>query len=84
MTFLDTLDRDIVPENERGGGQLNKHVVVWDNVHFHRSHMVKQWFAAHDRMLVEYLPPYSPFLNPIKEFFFAWFMTGIHMCKWPC
>ena len=23
-------------------------------------------------MLVEYLPPYSPFLNPIQEFFSAW------------
>nr|XP_023660031.1 uncharacterized protein LOC111839927 [Paramormyrops kingsleyae] len=28
LTFLDTLYRDIVPENERGGGQLNKYVVV--------------------------------------------------------
>ncbi len=39
---------------------------------FHHSDVVRQWFAAHDRMLVEYLPPYSPFLNPIEEFFSSW------------
>ncbi len=74
LTFLDTLYRDIIPENERGltGDHLNKHVVVCDNVRFHHSDVVRQWFAAHDRMLVEYLPPYSPFLNPIEEFFSSW------------
>ena len=51
LTFLDTPYRDIVPENERGGGQLNKYVVVWDNVRFHHSHLVRQWFAAHDRIV---------------------------------
>ncbi len=74
LTFLDTLYRDVIPENERGltGDHLNKHVVVWDNVRFHHSDVVRQWFAAHDRMLVEYLPPYSPFLNPIEEYFSSW------------
>lgn len=74
LTFLDTLYRDIIPENERGltGDHLNKHVVVCDNVRFHHSDVVRQWFAAHDRILVEYLPPYSPFLNPIEEFFSSW------------
>lgn len=28
LTFLDTLYRDLVPGNERGGGQLSKYVVV--------------------------------------------------------
>ncbi len=74
LTFLDTLYRDIIPENERGltGDHLNKHVVVCDNVRFHHADVVRQWFAAHDRMLVEYLPPYSPFLNPIEDFFSSW------------
>ncbi len=39
---------------------------------FYHSDVVRQWFAAHDRMLVEYLPPYSPFLNPIEDFFSSW------------
>ncbi len=36
LTCLDTLYRDIIPENERGltGDHLNKHVVVCDNVRF--------------------------------------------------
>ncbi len=72
--FLNTLYRDIIPENERGltGDHLNKHVVVCNNERFHYSDVVRQGFAAHDRMLVEYLPPYSPFLNPIEEFFSSW------------
>ena len=45
---------------------------MWDNVCFPHSHLVRQWFAAHDRMLVEYLPTYSPFLNPIEKIFSAW------------
>lgn len=74
LAFLDTLYRDIIPKNERGlpGDDLNKYVVVWDNVRFHLSHQIRQWFTAHDRILVEYLPPYSPFINPIEECFSAW------------
>ncbi|KAK0149398.1 hypothetical protein N1851_009878 [Merluccius polli] len=42
LTFLDTLYRTIVPENERGltGDHLSKYVVVWD-VSFHHSHLVR-------------------------------------------
>ncbi|XP_044052938.1 uncharacterized protein LOC122876529 [Siniperca chuatsi] len=74
VTFLDTLYRDLIPEQESGqiGDDLPKYVIVWDNVSFHRSNIIRQWFAAHDRMLMEFLPPYSPFLNPIEEFFSAW------------
>ncbi|XP_044066956.1 uncharacterized protein LOC122883003 isoform X2 [Siniperca chuatsi] len=74
VTFLDTLYRDLIPEQERGqiGDDLPKYVIVWDNVSFHRFNIIRQWFAAHDRMLMEFLPPYSPFLNPIEEFFSAW------------
>ncbi len=28
--------------------------------------------AAHERITVEFLPPYSPFINPIEEFFSVW------------
>ncbi|KAI2652464.1 Protein FAM243A [Labeo rohita] len=50
---------------------LPNYVVVWDNVSF-RTNIVRDWFAAHERITVEFLPPYSPFLNPIEEFFSAW------------
>ena len=46
------------------------HVV--NNISFHRAALVHNWFTAHPHFLVVYLPPYSPFLNPIEEFFSAW------------
>ncbi|KAL3969266.1 beta-galactoside alpha-2,3-sialyltransferase (sialyltransferase 4A) [Sarotherodon galilaeus] len=47
-------------------------IIVWDNVAFHHSRAVTEWFAAHPRMESLFLPPYSPFLNPIEEFFSSW------------
>lgn len=41
-------------------------------VSFYRAALVRNWFTAHPRFLVVYLPPYSPFLNPIEELFSAW------------
>ncbi|KAA0716150.1 hypothetical protein E1301_Tti015860 [Triplophysa tibetana] len=48
------------------------YVIVWDNVQFHHARMVQAWFQAHPQFLTLYLPPYSPFLNPIEEFFSTW------------
>ncbi len=31
-----------------------------------------RWFTAHPRMVSLFFPPYSPFLNPIEEFFSSW------------
>ncbi len=67
LAFLNTLYRDLIPEQERGF--VRHYVVVWDNVSFHRSNIVRDCLAAHERITVEFLPPYSPFLNPIEEFF---------------
>lgn len=74
LTFLETLYRTLIPDDERGPfrDDLPKYVVIWDNVRFHHSHAIRQWFATHYRMLMEFLPPYSPFLNPIEEFYSAW------------
>ena len=30
------------------------------------------WFTNHNQFEVVYLPPYSPFLNPIEKLFSAW------------
>ncbi|XP_023817458.1 uncharacterized protein LOC110016218 isoform X1 [Oryzias latipes] len=74
ITFLETLYRDLIPEEERGqsGDHLPTYVTVWDNVSFHHSNIIRQWFTAHNRMRMEFISPYSPFLNPIEEFFSAW------------
>ncbi|KAL7862608.1 hypothetical protein SRHO_G00115920 [Serrasalmus rhombeus] len=78
VTFIDTLYRDLLPDGEmalndrENAPNLTNYVVIWDNVRFHRSNTIRQWFATHNRMLMPFLPPWSPFLNPIEEFFSAW------------
>ena len=68
LTFLDQL------HNITAANQINhmQYIVVWDNVSFHRSALVQNWFQQHPHFTVLYLPPYSPFLNPIEDFFSAW------------
>ncbi|KAK0136831.1 hypothetical protein N1851_027004 [Merluccius polli] len=61
----------IAQHNSSKSNQID-HIVVWDNVSFHRSALVQNWFQQHPHFTVLYLPPYSPFLNPIEEFFSAW------------
>ncbi len=52
---------------------LGQHsVVVWDNVSFHRALQVREWFNMNQGFINLFLPPYSPFLNPIEEFFSSW------------
>ncbi|KAL7852197.1 hypothetical protein SRHO_G00179820 [Serrasalmus rhombeus] len=78
VTFIDTVYRDLIPDGEmalndrENAPNFPNYVVIWDNVRFHRSNTIRQWFATHNRMLMLFLPPYSPFLNPIEEFFSAW------------
>ncbi len=71
LAFLNTLYRNLIPEQERAlvTPHLPNYVVFWDNVSFHWTNIVRDWFAAHERITVEFLPPYSPYLNPIEEFF---------------
>ncbi len=49
-----------------------QYIVIWDNVAFHRSALVQNWFNQHRQFTVQYITPYSSFLNPIEEFFSAW------------
>lgn len=73
ISFLNDFHNQLVPAGERGQRARNKtFVVVWDNVAFRHSAAVTDWFAAHPKMTVLFLPPYSPFLNPTEEFFSAW------------
>ena len=45
-----------------------KSILVMDNASFHRSQRVKEMCLQRGVQLI-YLPPYSPDLNPIEEFF---------------
>ncbi|GAA6071274.1 uncharacterized protein LOC113635738 [Tachysurus ichikawai] len=76
LTFLGGL-RDVLLEREHQDYQQAVHavyVVVWDNVSFHWSVRVREWFNINQQFLNVFLSPYSPFLNPIEEFFSA--------CRW--
>lgn len=72
LAFLDALHDILVPDGDVFGPPQINYVIVWDNVSFHRAAVVRQWFTDHPLFTTLYLPPYSPFLNPIEEFFSAW------------
>ena len=41
-------------------------LVVWDNLSAHKSHLVQDFIAEHDRLEGLHLPPYAPDLNPVE------------------
>ncbi len=65
IAFLDALHA-VVQDRP----QQPRFVFIWDNVSFHRAALVRDWFNNHNHFTLLYLPPYSPFLNAIEEFFF--------------
>ncbi len=71
LLFLDDLHQQLVPEAEREqvGGNKRTFVFVWDNVPFTCNHKLICSPSEND---FPFSPPYSPFLNPIEEFFSAW------------
>ncbi|XP_051505235.1 uncharacterized protein LOC127412695 isoform X2 [Myxocyprinus asiaticus] len=70
LTFLDGLWKALFQHVQR---ELQPcYVVVWDNVHFHHSVLVRNWFMNDPRFTNVFLTPYSPFLSSIEEFFSAW------------
>jgi transposase len=42
-------------------------IVIMDNVRFHKTIEIKNFFIQNN-IKFDYLPPYSPALNPIEEF----------------
>ena len=72
LTFLEDLHNQLVPPDHIDDPQRINYVIIWDNVSFHRAGLVRQWFQDHPHFTMLFLPPYSPFLNPIEEFFSAW------------
>jgi transposase len=53
--------------------EIRSHVVVMDNVAFHKTQQVKDVFSGvRLQHKLVYLPPYSPQLNPIELCFSKW------------
>jgi len=59
-------------------------VVITDNAKYHHACLHKQWRLDHqDRFMLDFLPPYSPDLNPIER---IWKLTRrrcLHNCYFP-
>lgn len=78
LQFLDQLHNNILQqEGEPGQPEQAQYVVIWDNVSFHRAALVHAWFNDHPRFTVLFLPAYSPFLNPIEEFFLSMVVESV-------
>jgi transposase len=71
ITFIEALTRLF---QGLGEAQTASVVVVMDNVPFHRAQGVQTIFSEFGHSL-NFLPPYSPFLNPIENLFSKWKMS---------
>ncbi len=43
-----------------------KYVFILDNAGWHKTNVVKNYIAKQENVKVEFIPPYSPELNPIE------------------
>lgn len=64
-SFITSLLSFIKTENRGKSG------IIMDNVPFHKHHGIKEMIENEGHIVV-YLPPYSPFLNPIENMFAKW------------
>ena len=66
--FLEFVQGTLIPEMEPFDGSKRKSIVILDNCCIHHARVVKDTLQDAG-ILVIYLPPYSPDLNPIEEAF---------------
>ena len=55
-----------------------KYVLILDNAAWHKTKVVRNFIAKHKNIKVEYIPPYSPELNPIET---NWKVTRNNVTK---
>lgn len=65
VTFIDDLSVTLHEDS------INTAIFIMDNVPFHKSEVVKEAITRNGWRFL-YLPPYSPFLNPIENMFSKW------------
>jgi len=63
QTFWDFLQQ-LELESRREGRKV---VVISDNAKYHHALLHKEWRSAQAAFVLDYLPPYSPDLNPIER-----------------
>lgn len=57
-------DRVIIALEHIGRQIKGKWILIWDRGKIHRSDKVKAYLAHHPEIIVEWLPPYAPEINP--------------------
>jgi len=61
-----------------------KVILLIDNAKYHHARLHKEWRKANDRIFhCEYLPPYSPDLNPIERVWKLTRRTSVHNRYFP-
>jgi len=60
--------KDFLEESFSNESIKSNDIIVLDNVRFHHSEDVKEWCRTKN-VIIKYLPPYSPDLNPIENIF---------------
>ena len=69
MTFF-TFMKQLARTSIRSGRRV---VVITDNAKYHHARLHRTWRETHaDRFVLDFLPPYSPELNPIER---VWKLT---------
>ena len=66
--FADFVRGTLIPEMESFDGTPKKSIVIMDNCSVHHVHAVRDLFDS-SGIIVLFLPPYSPDLNPIESAF---------------
>lgn len=61
LTYLAFLSEFIERLDKR-----KRYVFIFDNAGYHKTNIIRNYLAKFDFIKVEYLPPYSPELNPIE------------------
>ena len=64
--FYDFIRGFVIPEMEPFDGSPKKSVIIMDNCTIHHVHHIKQ-LLDDAGILLFFLPPYSPDLNPIEK-----------------
>lgn len=84
ISFLDDLHNQLMPAKEWGQRGRNTFVIVWDNVVFHHSALVTDWFAAHPRMSVLFFATILLFPKPHWRVFLCGEVEGVRLLSiWP-
>jgi transposase len=64
MSFLDFMKKLL----EAGCSAGRRMVLITDNAKYHHAKLHREWREEHvDRFILDFLPPYSPDLNPVER-----------------